>query len=497
MSIAKRTVRGVIWAYTVFFSSRLLSMLSTAILARLLFAADFGLVGYALLLLNFVEATRDFGIKDALIYTSDRVEDTADTAFMMNVAVGLVQYGVTFLLAPLATNFIDDPRMVPMLRVMALTFLFNAFGNTHDALLQKELEFRKRYLPDVFSALIKGAVSIVMALNGYGVWSLVTGHVVGSVVRMVGKWVLQPWRPRFVLYTDRARVLWDYGVYILLFSILDIALEQADQLFIGTLLGEVQLGFYTIAARIPEMILVNFSLVLTRVLFPAYAKLKDDIGRLTRGFLMTTKYTALVTVPIGFGLVAVAPEMIRVVFGSQWMPAVMLTQVLALLGMLATLPWSAGDVFKALGRPDISTKLLVIEALYTFPLIAVLATGSRLAVMASLANVIAMLITTVLRLGLAARFLKFSPLAYFYIFRTAFFGGGLMFAVVILWRRLFAEWSDLLLLTTSILVGASVYGGVVWLLERDAVREALSAVFQALNPRTAGDVPDVPEPVEV
>ncbi len=481
------------WSYIVYFSSRLFTMLSTAVLARLLVPDDFGLISYALLLLNFIEATQDFGIKDALIYSSERQDDTADSAFLMNIGIGLLQYGLAFLLAPISLRLVDDPRIVPMLRVMALTFIFNALGNTHDGLLQKELLFKQRYIPDLFSAVIKGIAAIVLALLGFGVWSLVSSHVIGSMVRMIGKWVLCSWRPRFRFFMDRARMLWGYGVYILLFNLLGVALEQADQMFIGLLLGETQLGYYSIAARVPEMILINFSLVLTKVIFPAYAKLKEDRARLIQGFLTTTKYTAFVTVPIGLGIVAIAPEMVPVVFGEQWEPAIILVQVLALLGMVATLPWSAGDVFKALGRPDISTKLLLVEGMYTFPLIWVMTTRTPLAVTASFANLLALMITTVLRLWLASRFLAFSPKRYISVFRSPLVGGGIMFVVVMLWRSLVSDWSDLAILVTTIPIGGLVYLALLWWLERDEVLEAWEIFRGALR---RPSVPAPSEPVE-
>ncbi len=482
------------WSYVVYFGSRLFTLVSTAVLARLLVPDDFGLIGYALLLLNFIDATQDFGIKDALIYSSERQNDTADSAFLMNIGIGLLQYGLAFVLAPLSLHLVDDPRIVPMLRVMSLAFVFNALGNTHDALLQKELLFKQRYLPDLYSAVIKGIAAIILAALGFGVWSLVSSHVIGAAVRMFGKWILCSWRPRFRFFMDRARMLWGYGVYILLFNVLGVALEQADQMFIGLLLGETQLGYYSIAARVPEMILINFSLVLTKVIFPAYAKLKEDRGRLIEGFLTTTKYTAFVTVPIGLGIVAIAPEMVPVVFGPQWEPAIILVQVLALLGMVATLPWSAGDVFKALGRPDISTKLLLIEGLYTFPLIWVMTSRTPLAVTASFANLLALMITTVLRLGLASRFLAFSPRRYIGTFRSAFVGGGIMFVVVMLWRSLVSEWSALAILATTIPLGGLVYLALLWALERDEVLNAWDMIWGALR-RSPG--PTVSKTVEL
>lgn len=487
MGLARRTIRGVAWAYTVFFSARFATLITTAILARILFPEDFGLIGFSLLFLNFVEATRDFGVKDALIYNDERLEDTADTAFWLNIAIGSLQYALAFLVAPLANNFIDDTRIVMMIRLMSLTFIINALGNTHDGLLQKDLEFRRRYIPNLYSSILKGIISVILALAGAGVWSLVVGHVIGSVIRTIVIWNLKPWRPRFQFHRDRARALWNYGVYILLFNILAVGLEQADQLFIGTLLGEEQLGYYTIAARIPEMVIANFSLVLTTVLFPTYAKMKNDIPQLTQGFLTTTRYTSFITIPAGFGLAAVAPELVTVAFGNNWEPAVVILRVLAFLGMAATLPWSVGDVFKAIGRPDLSTKLLLLEALITFPLIWLLASETREAAMASFANLIAISIAAVLRFVLVSRFLKFPVWDFIKIFAAPFIAGIIMFALVAAWREVAASLPALIILIISVAIGAIVYPAIMFILEKDELMQTRDYLTDMIRRRKEKD----------
>lgn len=510
MKLAQKAIRGMAWAYAVFFGGRLITFAVTAILARfLLDVDDFGLWGYALLLLTFIEATQDFGINDALIYNTEREEDTANTAFWMNLAIGVGQFALMFALAPLAlilpqeSGDPPDAMIVPVVQTIALVFIINALGNTHDGLLQKNLEFRKRYIPEFLSALIKGSASIVIALFIPNVWALVIGYLIGAVVRTVTKWWLMPFRPKFRFFFDRARALWDYGMYILMFSVLSIALDQADQAMIAVLIGVTQVGFYTIAVRIPEMVIANFSLVLTRVLFPIFAKMKDDVGMLTRSFLATTQYTTFVTVPMGLGMAAIAPEMIAVIFGDKWLPAIGLLQVLALLGMGATFPWTAGDMFKAAGRPDISTKLLVVEALYSFPMVIAAALITREAFWASTANMVAVMITAVLRLGVASRFLKFNPLRYVAVFRSSFIAGAVMLLAVegVRWLTSPLPW----IVTTSsedyampmhppllelplvlsmllaILVGAVVYVPVLWLLERDNLLGAVDMFRGAMG----------------
>ncbi len=485
--LATRTIKGVMWAYTVFFGGRLATLVTTTILARILVPADFGVIGFALLFLNFIDATQDFGIKTALIYNDEKQRETADTAFWMNAVIGLLQYGVAFLLAPLALHFIDDARIVLMMRIMALVFIINALGNTHDALLQKQLKHRRRYLPSLYSAFIKGIVSVILALAGAGVWSLVVGHVVGAVVRTIAKWLLIDWNPRFRFFPKRARMLWNYGAYILAFNVLGIALDQADQLMIGTLLGEIQLGYYSIAARIPEMVIANFSLILTAVLFPAYSRLKNDARALSEGVLVTTKYTAFITIPAGFGLAAVAPELMQVFFGDQWGAAVPLLRVLAFLGMVTTLPWSVGDAFKAIGRPDLTTKLLLVEAVYSFPLIWYFAHTTREAVWASSANLIAVSITMVLRLALATRYLPIKAWTFISIFQAPFIASLAMFGTVMAWRNLVSTLPMLIILITSVLLGGIVYAALMFLMERKDILEKYHFLLTTLRSRERED----------
>jgi hypothetical protein len=233
-----------------------------------------------------------------------------------------------------------------------------------------------------------------------------------------------------------------------------------------------------------------------------FAKMKNDLTRLTDSFLTTTQYTTFFTVPAGLGMAAVAPELIVVVFGEKWIPAIGLLQVLALLGMSATLPWTAGDMFKAAGRPDVNTKLLFVEAVYSFPMIIAAAVITREAFWASTANMLAIMITAVVRLWWASRFLKFNPARYWRVFRTPFIAGAVMLAAVQVVRFFASDLPAVLTssresvvdtlalappipyavtLIVSILVGAAVYAPLLWFMEREnllGAREMLKSAMQ-------------------
>jgi PST family polysaccharide transporter len=489
MGIAQRTIKGIFWVYLSFLAGRLMTLLTTAVLARLLVPDDFGVIGFAVVFFAFVEIFGNIGINDALIYSSDHPEETADTTFVMNVTIGFLQFLAALLLAPALARFFEDPRIVQVVQVMAITFIIDGFGKTHDALMQKELQFRRRFIPELLSAIIKGVVSIVLAFAGFGIWALLLGNLVGSLARTVSKWWVLRWRPRLRFYAAQARALWGYSVHILLFQILGVALDQADQMLIGILMGQTQLGYYSIAMRIPELIIANFSLVLTRVLFPTYVKLKDDLKALSRSLLSTTRYTAFITVPIGVGLAAVAPELVPVVFGDQWGPTIILLQILALMGTVSTLPWSVGDAMKAIGRPDIATRLLVVESLYTFPLIILLVSQTNMAVSAAIANLISLSITAVLRLTVATRFLPVTLGDFARIFRSPFIAAAVMFALVTGWRQLLAGSSNILILASSVLVGVVSYSAVMLLLEREELLSAGRFLLDTVRSRGRRQAP--------
>ncbi|MEJ2757929.1 MAG: oligosaccharide flippase family protein, partial [Anaerolineales bacterium] len=230
MTLVQKAVKGIFWTYLIYIVQRLLNLVVTMVLARILVPEQFGLVAYALLILSFIDSIKGFGINDALVYTKTDIEESAESAFVINVSIGFLQYAITFLLAPLAVHLIDDPQIVPVLRVIALNFIFDGLGKTHNAMLQKDLLFRQSSVPEIVANIIKGIVSVVLAYLGYGVWSIVYGQVIGTLARSAAKWIALGWIPKFKFYKKAAKALWQYGMHVLAFMVLSIALDQADQL---------------------------------------------------------------------------------------------------------------------------------------------------------------------------------------------------------------------------------------------------------------------------
>ncbi|MFQ5617011.1 MAG: lipopolysaccharide biosynthesis protein, partial [Anaerolineales bacterium] len=326
-NLARETVRGTFWTYASYYSGKLMIFLSTIILARLLTKDDFGVVGYALVTISFLDVLNNLGVGPALIYHREDPK-AADTGFWLGLAVSGGLLGLAWLVAPLAGWYFGDPRAIPVIRVLSLTFPLSAFSNIHDSLLRKGLAFKNKFIPDFARAVGKGLFSILFALLGFGAWSLIFGQLIGVAVTVVAYWKVLPWRPSLRFVSSLARSLLRYGISIVALNSLAMLLLNLDYLFIGRFMGAEALGVYTLAFRLPDLSITQFCRVISTVVFPVYVKMRDDPSALRKGFLITLRYVSVVTIPLGVGLALVAEPFVITILTDKWLEAIPVMQAI-------------------------------------------------------------------------------------------------------------------------------------------------------------------------
>src|SRR5215213_8288436 len=189
MSLGKQATTGAIWNYLAFVVSKSFLLVATLILARLLRQDEIGLMSMALLVILVFDLMRDFGSGPALIYRQKDGAAAAEVAFVISASLGVGLFLLNWLLSPLVVGFFpkaSNPALLTsMLQVLGFSLLFTALGSTQDALLQKEINYRRRMIPEVGRTLVKGGLQVGLALTGFGVWSLVIGQVVGELCALI------------------------------------------------------------------------------------------------------------------------------------------------------------------------------------------------------------------------------------------------------------------------------------------------------------------------
>src|SRR5215211_141483 len=265
--IAQKTAWGLIWNFSAYFLGKIVVLITTSILARLLAKSDFGLVAVAVVAINYLSVLKDLGLGVALIQRKGDIQEAANTVFTINLFIGLVLSALIIPLAPFVAVYFRDPHVIPVLRWMGISFVINALGSVHTNWLIRDLDYRRKLVPELGSALIKGAISIGMAYLGYGVWSLVFGQIAGAVVSVILVWIILPWRPRLTLDRNVAGSLMKFGASVTAIDVLTQITDNLDYLIVGRVFGLVPLSIYSLAYRLPEMLFIGNLWVMGGVVF--------------------------------------------------------------------------------------------------------------------------------------------------------------------------------------------------------------------------------------
>jgi O-antigen/teichoic acid export membrane protein len=474
-NLAKATITGTIWNYGSFISGRLVAFVSMLILARLLTKDDFGVAALAGVATGFIDVIAGLGISHAVIYYKDE-EGIFDTAFWLNMISSFVIFSVAWFGAPLLGLFFNDPRAADVLKLLAFTYPLAAVGYIHGALLQKQLAFGKRFIPSLAAAISKAVISIPMAYLGYGYWSIVFGQLGSELIKTITYWIVLPWRPTFKFVKPFTKPLMTYGLTMVLSDSLGSFVNQIDFLLIGRNLGAAALGVYSMAFRLPEILIQMFCSAMATVLFPIFASLQDDLESLRRGFHLTTQNMFLVVAPIGIGLALVAEPFIIIFLSDRWLEAIPVIRAVAIFSTVQAIPYSAGIVYKARARQNILTLITIVQFFLVAPTIYwVTVTYGSIVYVAWMQVVNASLIA-LLSLAVAVRIINASMTDIFKALVPGAASGLVMTVCVLGSQYLIGANQPVVQLMSSTIVGAVSYTGSLYLLNREIFFQMLRFV---------------------
>jgi PST family polysaccharide transporter len=463
-------VRGTLWQGLSFVLGKGLTLVSTVLLARLLTPNEFGVVGLALVFVVFAEHVSDLGVAQAIVYFAPDQRDR-DVALFLSALSGALLCAVGVLAAPAVADFFRTPEVAPMVRVLAVALLLGALRQVPDAILRRELDFRGRLASEVARAFVQGGASIVLAIAGAGAWAIVWGYLAGSAAGALVAWLVVPYRPgRDVISPSRAVAgrLLGYGAPAALQGLLAALIFDIDYVIVGRSLGAEPLGAYTIAFRVPQLVIINVFFVLSAVAFPMFSRVSGDPARLRRGYLTTLRLQTAFGVAAGLGLFVVAPLLVPVVFGARWSASAGALGALALYASARSLGAGAMDVYKGIGRPGLAASVSVVRFAALVPALLIAVSGGIEAVawtQAALALVFAVGMQAV-----ASRILGLTWADLWPALRPglALGAGAVAGAGAITWGL---SGDDAARLVAAIACGAAGATAAVWLLDAQFVRD--------------------------
>jgi len=366
-----RIVRGGAWLAGAQLNVRLLTLVRTIVVARILVPSDLGILAMALIAISVLRMLTETGFEQALIQrtrVADRTLHVAWTALIVRNAAITV---VLFLTADLVGRFFEAPTLAASLRVLCVSVLLDGLTSIALVLFQKRLDFKKQFIYEISGQICEFVVAVVLVVVLRSVWALVIGRIAGSSVRLVVSYMIHPHRPRLLFDWKELRQLLGYGKWLTMSGVLVFLLLEGDDIFVGKLFGVAMLGYYRIAYSISNFPATGISRLLAMVMFPAYSSIQHDLPRVRHLYLRSLRLTALLTIPLSALIAVLADLFTQTVLGEKWLPIVPVLQIFALFGVLRSLGGTTGAVFLALGRPDIRTKIqlgqLIVFAATIYP----------------------------------------------------------------------------------------------------------------------------------
>jgi len=364
MSTAKKAIAGTFFIGLSSYINIGLNLFFSIVLARLLLPEHYGVLAMATVYATLVGLVREWGVASALLYKKDEVEKTAQTLFWLQLFLAGASLLLVMVGYPVVQHFYDRTLWL-VLVWLTLGGVIQAMGLIPKTLLEKEISFKGLAIVEVMAIGLSGLVAVVMAKNGFGLWSLAAQKFLEIAFRTAGAWGLRPWIPSWGW--DKQIVKWffrSFGWPIWLSGIASLLLFQFDKFIVGNLISTESLGFYAKAYSLASLPTGMVTGIVSRVTFPVYAQYQDQKEKLTRAFSLVTSGMWRIALPISLGLVLSARELVEIMIGAKWLPLVPIFQLLLVYSMIRVLLDDTGPFLSGgLGKPVLTTKALFLQAM--------------------------------------------------------------------------------------------------------------------------------------
>ena len=224
------------------------------------------------------------------------------------------------------------------------------------SILKRDLNLKLLKQIDFIAAILSTILSVIFAASGFGIWALIAGVQSYLFFNMIVLWFKIKWRPKLSFSFSEFKLLFHFGKYVTAAKVLGQSKIMLPQAIIGKLLGTIPLGYYNFANRLTSLPNVQVRGAIAQVLLPAFSQAQDDNKRLQRGYLKVVYYISIFTFPVMAMIYIVSPELVNIVFGEKWLPAVPILQLLCVLGLVEEIFNIVSSIFHAKNRPDIVFK---------------------------------------------------------------------------------------------------------------------------------------------
>lgn len=349
------------WKLLERFSSQLVSFVISVVLARILMPSDYGIIAIILVFITLASVISEGGLNTALIQKKDADETDFSSIFWFCILMAFGLYIILFFCAPIIAGFYENELLTPVLRVLGLSIFFNSFNSIQRAYVSKRMLFRSLFYANFIAIVLSGALGIVMAYMGYGVWALVGQNLSSVFLCCVVMWFTVEWHPSLVFSKDRFKGLFDYGWKIFLSNFIIALYGDIRSLVIGKVYQPAALAYFDRGKSLPSLIMSNVTASIEAVLLPTFSEEQDNRVRVKQMMRRSVQVSYFVVAPLLVGFFFTAKEIVLALLTEKWLPAVPFIQIFCIAFFLMPIQNINLTSIKSLGYSNLTLKLEIIK----------------------------------------------------------------------------------------------------------------------------------------
>lgn len=345
-----------LWAMFGRFVPQILYLITTIILARLLSASDFGILGVLSIFFLVAGILMDSGLGGSLVKEVKLSSDDISTIFTFNIVVSIVSFIVMFFVAPIIESYYNISGLKNITRILSFVFVINAFGLVPNAILTKKTQFKEISKSQIIGSFVACIASIIVGVITHNVYALVTYQIIQSLIIAMLYNHYCKYSIRLGFKFSSFKRLVPFGVYTTISSIVDTLYENIIVVIFGKYSSIETAGYFSQAKRIEEVPSKSIVITFSNVSFPILTKYRDNKAKFSKEAYSIYKYFAFLIIPIFFIITIFAKECVLLLFGKDWLMSVSYLKILMISGIFISIDLLFRGYIKSLNKPKIVLK---------------------------------------------------------------------------------------------------------------------------------------------
>ncbi len=453
---------GIGWSFAEKIFVQMVSLLISIILARILSPEDYGILALINVFIAIGDALVISGFGLALVQKKDSNEQDFNSICWLNIGFSLILYILLFIGAPFIAKFYENNKLILITRVLGLRLFFLAVNSIQQAYIQKYMIFRKNFIISMIGAILSGIISIILAMSGAGVWSLIVQNLSLVIFNTIFLFMVIEWKPVFECSQRSIKKMWKYGSRVFFATIIDALKDNIRSLVIGKVFSSSDLAFYNQGKRFPQLLVNDIVNSIGKVLFPVFSENQGNIEKNKKLMRFSIQISSFILLPMIFGLIGIADNFISLFLTEKWIFCVPYLRILSLVYVTRPINTILKNSLLSIGRSDVNLFHEVVTSIVTIILIFIAAISLKNIQMIAWSYVIVSVIGTVIFSYYVKKEYSYTILQILYDYMPSFILSVVMSFVVFFIGKIQVNLALRLFFQVSI--GVSIYISLAYIL---------------------------------